>query len=232
VAEVQHFAYGWVNPVVAYIMSVLGCLLGIMLATKAQARTGRRRVRLLIYASIAIGGTGVWQAHVIGLLGFAVPDSVVRYDPLPIAASLGIAIVVVGGGLFVAGFGSLHVWRLLVAGALLAEWIGAVDPARFRRAVGQLRTPVTPTGATAAVAAGQSALERNEELAALKLEVRRIGRGVVELRGWVPSRALRARAARAILAVPGIESVVNNVLVRGEDDEPPSAVIPINDRPA
>ncbi len=135
------------------------------------------------------------------------------------------------------GWGIAGLGLGLVAGALLAEWIGAVDPARFRRAVGQLRIPVgparvTPTGATAAVAAAQSALERNEELAALKLEVRRIGRGVVELRGWVPSRALRARAARAILAVPGIESVVNNVLVRGEDDEPPSVVIPINDRPA
>ena len=125
VAEVQQFAYGWVNPVLAYIMSVLGCLLGIMLATKAQARTGRRRVRLLIYASIAIGGTGVWQAHVISLLGFAMPDSAVRYDPLPIAASLGIAIVVVGGGLFVAGFGSLRVWRLLVAGALLGIGVAA-----------------------------------------------------------------------------------------------------------
>jgi hypothetical protein len=40
----------------------------------------------------------------------------------------------------------------------------------------------------------------------------------VELRGWVPTRAVRAVAGRTALAVPGIESIINSLLVRGEDD--------------
>jgi osmotically-inducible protein OsmY len=47
-----------------------------------------------------------------------------------------------------------------------------------------------------------------------------VGRGAVELRGWVPSRSIRTCAGRTALAVPGIESVINSLLVRGEDDRP------------
>jgi osmotically-inducible protein OsmY len=47
-----------------------------------------------------------------------------------------------------------------------------------------------------------------------------VSRGAVELRGWVPSRSVRTAAGRAALAVAGIESVINNLLVRGEDDRP------------
>ncbi|HUF35142.1 MAG TPA: BON domain-containing protein, partial [Gemmatimonadales bacterium] len=48
-----------------------------------------------------------------------------------------------------------------------------------------------------------------------------VARGVVELRGWVPGRAARTLAGRTALAVPGIESVINSILVRGEDDQSP-----------
>jgi osmotically-inducible protein OsmY len=43
--------------------------------------------------------------------------------------------------------------------------------------------------------------------------------GVVELHGWVPTRVIRARAARLASAVPGVERVVNSILVQGEDDK-------------
>jgi hypothetical protein len=36
----------------------------------------------------------------------------------------------------------------------------------------------------------------------------------------VPSRSIRTAAGRTALAVPGIESVINSLLVRGEDDRP------------
>ncbi len=49
-----------------------------------------------------------------------------------------------------------------------------------------------------------------------------MNRGAVELRGWVPTRTIRTAAGRAALAVPGIESVINSILVRGEDDRPAS----------
>jgi hypothetical protein len=49
------------------------------------------------------------------------------------------------------------------------------------------------------------------------------GRGVLELRGWVGSRAARARAYRIAQHAAGIEEIANRVLVRGEDDASPSA---------
>jgi len=45
-----------------------------------------------------------------------------------------------------------------------------------------------------------------------------VARGVVELRGWVPSRTLRALAGRTGRGVPGVQTLINNILVRGEDD--------------
>ena len=51
----------------------------------------------------------------------------------------------------------------------------------------------------------------------------------VELRGWVPTRAARALAARVACAVPGIERVINSILVRGEDDA--GSPRPARDRP-
>src|SRR5262245_20764801 len=126
VAEVHHFAYGVVTPVVAYLMSVLGCLLGLLLMAKARLRRGRARNRLLIYAAVAIGGTGIWLMHFIAMLGFDVPASSLRYDPWLTAASLGIAVLVVGAGLFLAGHGRLGFWRLLGAGALIGVGTSAM----------------------------------------------------------------------------------------------------------
>jgi osmotically-inducible protein OsmY len=74
---------------------------------------------------------------------------------------------------------------------------------------------LTPSATARAVAA---ALDAEARLAGIPVEVLAVARGVVELRGWVPSRAARAIAGRTALAAPGIESVINSLLVRGEDD--------------
>jgi BON domain len=107
----------------------------------------------------------------------------------------------------------------LLAGFALSQWVGGVDPSRVRRAMGRFRE-AAPTRLTtsASVRAVQAALEADPRLAGLSIEAIPIGRGVVELRGWVPSRSARTAAGRVALATPGIESVVNSILVRGEDD--------------
>ena len=118
-------------------------------------------------------------------------------------------------------------WAALGAGAgllaaiALSEWVGDVNPGRVRRIAGRLREQ-EPTRLTAAasVRAVQVALNAEPRLAGLSIEARAVSRGAVELRGWVPSRAIRTVAGRTALAVPGIESVINSLLVRGEDDRP------------
>ena len=109
----------------------------------------------------------------------------------------------------------------LVAAIALSEWVGEVNSGRVRRIAGRLREQ-EPTRLTAAASARavQVALNADSRLAGLPIEARAVSRGAVELRGWVPSRSVRTAAGRTALAVPGIESVINSLLVRGEDDRP------------
>ena len=109
----------------------------------------------------------------------------------------------------------------LVAAIALSEWVGEVNPDRVRRIADRFREQ-EPTRLTAAASARavQVALNADPRLAGLPIEARAVSRGAVELRGWVPSRSIRTAAGRTALAVPGIESVINSLLVRGEDDRP------------
>jgi BON domain len=115
---------------------------------------------------------------------------------------------------------ALGVGSGLVAAIVLSEWVGEVNPGRVRRVADRLRESGPRLTASASVRAVEVALRADPRLAGLTIEARAVGRGAVELRGWVPSRNLRTAAGRTALAVPGIESVINGILVRGEDDRP------------
>jgi hypothetical protein len=107
----------------------------------------------------------------------------------------------------------------LVAGFALSEWVGGVTQVRVRRAAQRLgqSLPVRHTSAASARAV-ETALGAEPRLAGCTLEVVPISRGSVELRGWVGERAARTLAARVARAVAGIDTVINSILVRGEDD--------------
>jgi BON domain len=107
----------------------------------------------------------------------------------------------------------------LAAGFTLSEWIGDVNRVRVRGVARRLREggPIRLTSSASARAV-EAALQAEPRLAGIRIETMAVARGVVELRGWVPTRAARAIAGRSALAAPGIESVINSLLVRGEDD--------------
>ena len=109
----------------------------------------------------------------------------------------------------------------LLAAIVLSEWVGDVNRGRVRRVADRLReSGPTRLTASASVRAVEVALRADPRLAGLSIEARAVSRGAVELRGWVPNRSVRTAAGRTALAVPGIESVINSILVRGEDDRP------------
>ncbi len=111
----------------------------------------------------------------------------------------------------------------LVASVALSEWLGDVNPDRVKRVADKLRdSRATRLTAAASMRAVEAALAADPRLAGLTIEARAVNRGAVELRGWVPTRTIRTAAGRTALAVPGIESVINSILVRGEDDRPAS----------
>jgi hypothetical protein len=114
---------------------------------------------------------------------------------------------------------TLGVGTGLVAGFAFSEWVGGVSQTRVRRAAQRLgqTAPVRHSQGESARAV-ETALAAEPRLAGCTLEVVPISRGSVELRGWVGDRAARTRAARVARAVAGIETVINSILVRGEDD--------------
>jgi BON domain len=107
----------------------------------------------------------------------------------------------------------------LLAGFALSEWMGGVTRPRMQRVARRLGQAahgrLTPAASARAV---DAALDAEPRLAAFNLEVVAVSRGTVELRGWVTDRAARTLAARAARAVVGIDTVINSILVRGEDD--------------
>jgi hypothetical protein len=123
------------------------------------------------------------------------------------------------GGLEIMLWSGLGIGVGLVAGFALSEWVGEVNRSRVSGLARRLREGPPSRLTTAATAqAVAAALDAEPRLAGLGIQTLAVARGVVELRGWVPTRAARTIAGRTALAAPRIESVINSLQVRGEDD--------------
>ena len=112
-------------------------------------------------------------------------------------------------------------WTLLGVGAgvatgmLLGEWL---DWRLSRGPVGDEK-PSVKLGSTArTVSTVRDALADHPSFASLEVAVQAVAPGVVELGGWVDDRTTRGRLARFTNDLPGIDDIINSVLVRGEDD--------------
>jgi NO-binding membrane sensor protein with MHYT domain len=102
--HVNNFSNGALNPLLAYLMSAMGCFLGLRCTTRARAYRGAARVRWLAAAALAIGSTGIWVMHFIAMLGFTIPGQAIRYNVPITILSMVLAVVVVGIGTFIVGF--------------------------------------------------------------------------------------------------------------------------------
>ncbi|UFR05993.1 hypothetical protein KBP30_34600 [Streptomyces sp. Go40/10] len=101
--HLDHAAFGWLTPVLSYVMACTGAALGLRCTVRALATTGRSRRNWLVTAASAIG-TGIWTMHFVAMLGFRVSGSDIRYNvPLTILSLL-VAMVVVCAGVFVVGY--------------------------------------------------------------------------------------------------------------------------------
>ena len=116
--DVHHFDMGLWLLVLAYVVSVTGSVVGLACTRCGAAEPdGRERLRWLAMASIAIGGVGIWLMHFIAMLGFAIPNGVVRYHLGWTVASAVIAITAVFIGLVTIGR-SVNILRLLAGGVI------------------------------------------------------------------------------------------------------------------
>jgi NO-binding membrane sensor protein with MHYT domain len=114
---IEHFSYGYFTLPIAFLVSMTGSALGLLVARHARRneRPGRRALWLVL-AAFAIGGTGIWVMHFVAMLGFAVEKVELRYDPLLTTLSALVAVAVVACGLLVIGLGRYSTWKLALAG--------------------------------------------------------------------------------------------------------------------
>ncbi|WP_218024512.1 MHYT domain-containing protein [Nocardia lijiangensis] len=122
--DIHHFSYGWLTPLLAYIMSFTGSLLGLQCAARGRGAQGR--AGWLVLAAFAIGGTGIWVMHFIAMLGFSISGVEIRYDVPLTLLSAATAIIVVGIGLFLVVTPQPTLAALLTGGAVTGVGVAAM----------------------------------------------------------------------------------------------------------
>lgn len=124
--EIHHFAYGWFNPVLAYGLAFTGSLTGLVCTARARdAGTPRRRARWLTIGSLCIGG-GIWLMHFLAMLGFDIPATTVRYEPVATFVSLLCGVGAMAGGLFLVGTRQRGPAKVVAGGVLAGLGIVAM----------------------------------------------------------------------------------------------------------
>ncbi|MGW2837495.1 MHYT domain-containing protein [Streptomyces sp. NPDC001493] len=130
---VDGFSYGLVTPVAAFLMACLGAALGLRctarsvgtppgepgaIRTKGVDRTGRPyRAGWLALGSTSIG-SGIWTMHFIAMMGFRIDEVPITYDRPLMYASLAVAIVMVGIGIFIVGYRGATPLALVTGGTI------------------------------------------------------------------------------------------------------------------
>ncbi|MEU4744232.1 MHYT domain-containing protein [Actinosynnema sp. NPDC023658] len=117
--SMQHFSAGLSTLLLAYVVSVIGSLIGLACMARARAEPTRAtKVRWTAFGAVAIGGVAIWLMHFIAMLGFDVPGVPIKYSVPLTALSAVVAIAVVGLGLSLVTLIRFTAVRLLVAGTL------------------------------------------------------------------------------------------------------------------
>ncbi|MFD7131490.1 MHYT domain-containing protein [Streptomyces sp. NPDC059894] len=122
---VDGFNYGLVTPLVAYVMACLGGALGLRCTTRALLVAHSWRPGWLALASAAIG-SGIWTMHFIAMMGFTVADAPIHYDKPITYASLAVAIVMVGVGIFIVGYRGATGTALFTGGTITGLGIASM----------------------------------------------------------------------------------------------------------
>jgi NO-binding membrane sensor protein with MHYT domain len=124
--HVSNFSNGALNPALSYLVSCVGCFLGLRCTTRARAYQGAARARWLTLAALSIGTTGIWVMHFIAMLGFAIPGEPIRYNVPFTILSMVIAVVVVGIGTFIVGFSRAGTGPLLLGGTIIGLGVASM----------------------------------------------------------------------------------------------------------
>ncbi len=86
----------------------------------------RAAARWLLLATVSIATTGIWVMHFVAMLGFTIPGQTITYNVPVTILSMVIAIVVVGIGLLIVGFGGSGPYPLLLGGIIIGFGVASM----------------------------------------------------------------------------------------------------------
>ncbi|MGW2847872.1 MHYT domain-containing protein [Streptomyces sp. NPDC001274] len=124
-ATVDGFSLGFVTPVAGFLVAWLGGALGLRCTNRSMHSRGGAKAGWLALGSTSIG-VGIWTMHFIAMLGFSVAESPITYDGPLTAASLVVAVTVVGIGIFTVGYLGARRPALVTAGVLMGLGIAGM----------------------------------------------------------------------------------------------------------
>lgn len=122
---IDGFSYGLVTPLVAYFMACLGGALGLRCTTRSMLVAQSWRPGWLALGSAAIG-SGIWTMHFVAMMGFTVRGTPIYYDKTMTFASLAVAIVMVGVGIFIVGYRGARGTALFTGGTITGLGIASM----------------------------------------------------------------------------------------------------------
>ncbi|WSA42384.1 hypothetical protein OG946_07070 [Streptomyces sp. NBC_01808] len=122
---VDAFTYGLLTPVTAFIMAAVGSALGLRCTMRALTVEPARRAGWLLLGAVAVG-TGIFTMHFIAMMGFTADSVHISYDVPITLASLGVAIVVVGIGVFIVGYLGRTAFALTAGGIVTGLGVAAM----------------------------------------------------------------------------------------------------------
>jgi len=114
---IDGFSYGAVTPAAAFFMACLGAALGLRCTTRSLRTERSFRAGWLALGATSIG-SGIWTMHFIAMVGFSVDDVPIGYDKPITFASLAVAIVMVGVGIFLVGYRGATRMALVTGGTI------------------------------------------------------------------------------------------------------------------
>ncbi|GAA1369152.1 MHYT domain-containing protein [Streptomyces beijiangensis] len=114
---VDGFSYGLVTPVAAFLMACMGAALGLRCTTRSLMIERSWKSGWLALGALSIG-SGIWTMHFIAMMGFKVDGAPLTYDRPTTYASLGMAILMVGIGIFIVGYRGATPMALVTGGTV------------------------------------------------------------------------------------------------------------------
>ncbi len=119
----QH--YNLLLVTLSYVISVLGSFTALRLCRQHAGARGAEKWRSLLAGALAMGAGAIWSMHFIGMLAFDMGMPVANDVPITLASLL-VAVVVTGLGIYVVGKGPTSLWRLVVGGTAMGLGVAAM----------------------------------------------------------------------------------------------------------